>query len=245
MDVPHSIPQIPLPHRADQAPLQCHMPPGMPERRRTHNVWYTAPMSECGREIGILGGSFDPVHEGHLALARTARETFGLDEVRLMPCARQALKERRPASAEDRCAMLRLALAREPGLTLDCRELFRGGRTHTYDTLSELRAELPGARLWFILGMDSVRDFARWHRARELLGLCAFIAFDRPGVPPPERPFDARLLEHRLRGPLMGVSSSDVRRAVAARDAIRYPMGDLEERYLKGRHLYSKESLSQ
>ena len=202
-------------------------------------------MSGMLRNIGLLGGSFDPVHAGHLALARAARETFGLDEVRLMPCAQQALKDRRPAPAEDRCAMLRLALAREPGLTLDCRELFRGGRTHTYDTLLELRSELPGARLWFILGMDSVRDFARWSRPKDLLELCAFIAFDRPGLSPPEPPFDARLLAHRLRGPLLDISSSDIRRTVAAQSAIRYPMGDLEERYLKDRHLYMKEPLSQ
>lgn len=201
-------------------------------------------MLEASRNIGIFGGSFDPVHAGHLALAKAARAAFGLDEVRLMPCAQQALKDRRPAPAEDRCAMLRLALAREPGLTLDCREVFRGGRTHTYDTLRELLEELPGARLWFLLGMDSVRDFARWHRARELLGLCAFIAFDRPGVAAPEAPFDARLLAHRLRGPLMDVSSSAVRRAVAAEGVIRYPMGDLEERYLKGRQLYRKESFT-
>lgn len=200
-------------------------------------------MQEALRNIGILGGSFDPVHAGHLALARAAMAAFGLDEVRLMPCAQQALKDRRPAPAEDRCAMLRLAVAREPGLTLDCREVFRGGRTHTYDTLRELRGELRGARLWFLLGMDSVRDFARWYRARELLGLCDFIAFDRPGVAAPEEPFDARLLAHRLRGPLMDVSSSAVR-AVAAEGAIRYPMGDLEERYLKGHQLYRKESFA-
>lgn len=202
---------------------------------------YCGGMREALRNIGILGGSFDPVHAGHLALARAAQAAFGLDEVRLMPCAQQALKERRPAPAEDRCAMLRLAIAREPGLTLDCREIFRGGRTYTYDTLRELQAERPDARLWFLLGMDSVRDFARWHRARELLGLCDFIAFDRPGVEAPAEPFDAQLLAHRLRGPLMDVSSSAVRRAVAAEGVIRYPMGDLEERYLKGRQLYRKD----
>lgn len=189
------------------------------------------------REIGLLGGSFDPIHAGHVALARAALDAFGLDEVRLMPCAQQALKDRAPAPAEDRCAMLRLALAGEPRLTLDCRELWRPGRTHTYDTVAELRAELPGARLWFILGMDSVRDFPRWYRARELVGMCAFIAFDRPGVPPPDPPFDARLLAHRL-GPLCAASSTEIRREVARGEAIRYPIHTLAGHYLRARRLY-------
>ncbi len=190
------------------------------------------------REIGLLGGSFDPIHAAHVALAKAAMAAFGLDEVRLMPCAQQALKACAPAAAEDRCAMLRLAIAGEPGLTLDCRELFRPGPTHTYDTLAELRAERPDARFWFILGMDSVRDFPRWHRAGELAGLCAFIAFDRQGVEPPERPFDPRLLAHRLRGPLLGASSTAIRRAVARDGAFRYPMDVLAGRYLRARRLY-------
>lgn len=116
------------------------------------------------RRVGILGGSFDPVHAAHLALARAAADTFALDEVRLMPCAQQALKRRRPAPAEDRCALLRLALGGDPRLTLDCRELWRRGKVYTIDTILELRAELPGAELWFILGMDAgaLGRRARW-----------------------------------------------------------------------------------
>ena len=103
---------------------------------------------------------------------------------------------------------------------------------------AELRAERPDARFWFILGMDSVRDFPRWHRAGELAGLCAFIAFDRPGVEPPGRPFDPRLLAHRLRGPFLGASSTAIRRAVARDGAFRYPMDVLAGRYLRARRLY-------
>lgn len=190
------------------------------------------------RRVGILGGSFDPVHAAHLALARAAADAFALDEVRLMPCAQQALKRRRPAPAEDRCALLRLALGGDPRLTLDCRELWRRGKVYTIDTILELRAELPGAELWFILGMDAVADFPRWRRALELAGLCAFIAFDRPGVEAPARPFDPRLLAHRLRGPLLGHSSTAIRAAVANGAPMRYPIGDLEARYLRAKALY-------
>ena len=193
------------------------------------------------RKIGILGGTFDPVHHGHIALAKAAREAFGLDEVRLMPCAQQALKERHPTAAEDRCAMLRLAIGAEPGLSLDTRELYRSGKTYTYDTLLALRAEEPDCDFYFLLGMDSVRDFPRWHRAEELINLCHFIAFDRPGVEPPEAPFHPALLAHHLRGPLIDISSSEIRQNIAEKHPLCYAMGEQEERYLQGHQLYRKE----
>ena len=168
------------------------------------------------RQVGLLGGTFDPVHNAHLALAQAALEAFALDEVRFLPCAQQALKRRRPASAEARCAMLRLALADRPRFTLDCRELFRPGKTYTVDTLQELRRQEPEVHFWFIFGMDSVCDFPKWHRAETLLGLCDFIAFDRPGVPLPAHPFSPKLLAHRLRGPCLDLSSTAIREARAA-----------------------------
>lgn len=171
-------------------------------------------MAARARQIGLLGGTFDPVHRAHIALARAALEAFALDEVRLMPCAQQALKSQRPTPAADRCAMLRLALADQPGLTLDTRECYRSGKVYTYDTLRALQAAEPNACFWFILGMDSVCAFARWHRAAELAACCRFIAFDRPGVEPPERPFAPQLLAHRLRGPLSTLSGTAVREAL-------------------------------
>ena len=172
-----------------------------------------APPVRC---IGLLGGSFDPVHRAHLALAEAAREAFALDEVRLMPCAQQALKLRRATSADARCAMLRLALASHPRLTRDLRGCYPAGPVYTVDTLRALRAAEPNADFWFILGMDSVCSFPKWHRPEELLTLCHFIAFDRPGVEPPARPFSPTLLAHRLRGPRLDLSSTDLRAALAA-----------------------------
>lgn len=168
------------------------------------------------RRIGLLGGSFDPIHRAHLALAEAAREAFALDELRLMPCAQQALKTRRATSAEARCAMLRLALADHPHLTLDLRECYAAGPIYTIDTLRALRAAEPDAEFWFIVGMDSVVSFPKWRNPEELLTLCHFIAFDRPGIEPPERPFSPALLAHRLHGPLLNLSSTDLREALAA-----------------------------
>lgn len=173
-------------------------------------------MAQPARRIGLLGGSFDPIHRAHLALAEAAREAFALDEVRLMPCAQQALKSRRATPVEARCAMLRLALAGHPHLTLDLRECYPAGPIYTVDTLRALRAAEPNADFWFILGMDSVVSFPKWHRPEELLTLCHFIAFDRPGIEPPARPFSPKLLAHRLQGPLLDLSSTDLRAALAA-----------------------------
>ncbi len=191
------------------------------------------------RQIGLLGGSFDPIHEAHLALAKAALETFHLDEVRFLPCAQQALKNHAPAPAEDRCALLRLALADEPRFGLACDELFRGGITYTYDTLMRLRAREPQAHFWFILGMDSVQSFPKWKCAEALLDLCSFIVFDRPGIEPPDHPFAARLLQHRLTGPLSTISSSELRQQLAKNHGFRYSMGKLTERYLRDHNLYS------
>lgn len=190
-------------------------------------------------KIGILGGSFDPVHKGHLALAEAAREQFGLDEVRLMPCAQQALKAHRPTPAENRCALLRLAIASHPKLTLDCREVFRSGKTYTYDTLLELRRENPDAQIWFICGMDSVSQFDKWYRAADLIKMCTFIVFDRPGVNMPEKPFHPVLLNHRLSGPYLDISSSDIRACLATQAPVNDKIGILEARYIKEHKLYT------
>jgi nicotinate-nucleotide adenylyltransferase len=194
---------------------------------------------KSSRRIGILGGSFDPVHKGHLALALTALTQYDLDEVRLMPCAQQALKGKHQTSAENRCALLRLAIANYPQLTLDCREVFRSGKTYTYDTLLTLHREDPNAQYWFICGMDSVCQFDKWYRAKDLIDMCSFLVFDRPGIDLPEHPFHPKLLAHRLTGPLMDVSSSDIRQRFANQHPVEEMIGPMEARYIKANKLYT------
>jgi nicotinate-nucleotide adenylyltransferase len=140
--------------------------------------------------VGILGGSFDPIHLGHLHLARALRDRLALDRVVLVPAARQPLKASRvEASAGDRLAMARLAAASEPWLEVSDVEVRRPGPSYTYDTLRALRAGLPpDAELHFLAGADVLADLERWYRLDDVLPLARFAIATRPGhrleVPP-------------------------------------------------------------
>jgi nicotinate-nucleotide adenylyltransferase len=142
--------------------------------------------------IGLLGGTFDPPHVGHLALARSARDAMGLDEVRLMPTGRSWQKTHSGANSEQRLAMVRLALAGVPDserLRVDDREVLRDGPTYTVDTLAELRTELgPEPALVLVLGSDQLRNLSTWHRWRTLFDLAHVAATQRERVPLDELP---------------------------------------------------------
>jgi nicotinate-nucleotide adenylyltransferase len=132
--------------------------------------------------IAILGGTFDPVHYGHLRFADDVRRALGLAEVRLVPAADPPHRDRPTASAADRVAMLDLAVAEFPGLVVDDRELRRAGKSYTVVTLEELRGEFPGSPILVLLGADAFRGLPAWHRWRELFGLAHFVVVERPGV---------------------------------------------------------------
>lgn len=146
------------------------------------------------RRIGLVGGTFDPPHVGHLALARAARDAWALDEVRLMPTGRSWQKSGAGATSAQRLAMVRLALAGvapEERLVVDDREVRRDGPTYTVDTLRALRAELgPEPMLVLVLGSDQLRNLHTWHRWRELFEHAHLVATQRERVPldalPPE-----------------------------------------------------------
>ena len=182
--------------------------------------------------LGLLGGTFDPVHHGHLRLALEVRETLALAEVRLLPAAQSNLRDGARASAAEREAMLRAALDECPGagLALDTRELERGGVSYTIDTLVALRAEIGRRPLCFIVGADAWNALPRWHRWRELLDQAHFVVASRPGATL-ERHVDlagawtdevadlsarpaGRVLTCAI--PLLPISATDIRARVAA-----------------------------
>ena len=133
-------------------------------------------------KIGILGGTFDPIHFGHLAIAEEALNRLDLDRVILIPAGRPWLKsDQLVTSAAHRLAMVRLAIQNRPGLEVSTIEVDRPGPTYTVDTLVELRRELgSGVELYLILGMDSVRELRRWRDPERLFGMCTVVAVSRP-----------------------------------------------------------------
>jgi len=190
-------------------------------------------MSEAtASPLGLLGGTFDPVHLGHLRLAIEVREALDLAEVRLLPSAQTNLRDAAHADAAQREAMLRAALedCTGSGLALDARELARGGVSYTIDTLIAVRAEVGARPLCFILGADAWNALPRWARWRELLDHAHFVVASRPGATLVHHADtaaawteDRASLRARPAGhviacpiPLLPISSTDLRARVAA-----------------------------
>jgi nicotinate-nucleotide adenylyltransferase len=131
--------------------------------------------------LGIFGGTFDPIHLGHLRTAFELREAVRLSEVRFLPTGNPPHREGTLANAEMRLAMVRAAVADEPGFSVDDRETRRTGVSYSVDTLSELRAEFPRRSLCLLLGMDAFLGLPNWHRWREILELAHVVVAHRPG----------------------------------------------------------------
>jgi nicotinate-nucleotide adenylyltransferase len=191
------------------------------------------------KRVGLFGGSFDPVHNAHVALATTALEQLRLDELRWIPVGQPWQKARRLAAAADREAMVRLAIAGEPRFVLDRVELRRSGPTFTLDTVRELVAAEPG-QLWFlILGQDQYASLHTWRDWRELLGLVTLAIANRPGAALAVNPQIARAEHQVVSLPMMDVSSTEVRRRVAAGESIADLVPDTVARYIEQHRLYS------
>ena len=166
-------------------------------------------------KIGLLGGSFDPVHLGHLLVARAAREELGLDKVCFIPAAQSPFKPGTPpAPAPERLRLLRLALAGETGCEMDDLEIRRGGVSYTVDTLRHYAEKFPGAELFYLIGADQTAQLPQWREAAELARLAQFVVAPRPGESPAALPAPFR--GRALRGFPLAVSSSEIRARVKA-----------------------------
>ncbi|MEO6081213.1 MAG: nicotinate-nucleotide adenylyltransferase [Steroidobacteraceae bacterium] len=131
--------------------------------------------------MGIFGGTFDPVHHGHLRTAFELREALRLAEVRFLPTGNPPHREHAQATAEMRLALVQAAVADEPGFSVDDRETRRSGPSYSVDTLAELRAEFPHRSICLMLGMDAFLGLPNWHRWREILELAHVVVAHRPG----------------------------------------------------------------
>lgn len=185
--------------------------------------------------IGVFGGSFDPVHQGHLAVALEAARQLKLDQVRFVPARLQPLKLGGPrASPDDRAAMLRLALHGHPALVLDLREVRRPGPSYTVDTLRELKVERPQDQLFLLVGADAARDLPRWREADEIGRLATLVVVPRSGGAPPPLPAPAVTL---TLDPI-DVSATAVREAAANEQPVDHLVPKPVADYIADQRLY-------
>lgn len=189
-------------------------------------------------KIGILGGTFNPIHLGHLLIAQDALEQAGLDRVRFIPCALPPHKTASPlAPARDRLRMIRLAIAGDERFEVDDLEIRRGGRSYSVETVAGLRRREPGVEWFFIIGADSLRDLRHWKEIDRLAASCRFIAVARPGVTAP-RKISRQWKVTLVRGHPCDIASREIRARRARGRSIRYLVPEQVLRYIDRQKLY-------
>lgn len=193
--------------------------------------------------IGLMGGTFDPVHYGHLVIAEVAREEFALDQVLWLPAGDPPhKKDYRVSNQEHRYAMVMLATASHPCFEVSRWELERSGPSYSIDTILHFQSEQPEAQLFFITGADAILEILTWHRHQEVIRSCEFIAVTRPG-------YELSQLSQRLpaeyaeriaplTAPGVDISSTDIRKRVGAGKSIRYLVPETVEAYIRKHGMY-------
>lgn len=185
--------------------------------------------------FGILGGTFDPIHVGHLRMAEVVREKMRLDKIIFVPSNLPPHKSSRGiADAKDRLQMVRLAIAENSCFELSLFEIEKPGKSYTIDTVRYLSQHDPSAQLFFIIGFDRLSTLHQWKDIKEILKIVEFVAVNRPG--------DFRgkqTIEHHTVGmPGMDISSSEIRRLVKQGKSIRYLVSDPVREYIERENLY-------
>jgi len=193
-----------------------------------------------GPTIGLFGGTFDPIHRGHIEVAETVRTALALDRMLVVVANEPWQKQGRPVSAaEDRYAMVAAALADRPGLEPSRVELDRGGPSYTVDTVRRLLADEPGAAVVVVVGADVVAALDTWHEHEALRELVTLAVVDRPGAPVVDPPSGWRYV-HVPVAPV-DVSSTELRARLEAGDPVEDAVPDAVIRFLSARDLYATE----
>ena len=185
--------------------------------------------------IGLFGGSFDPVHHGHLIVAQVATERLGLESLRFLPAREQPFKRgRHRTSPEHRAAMLSLAVSDAAGFAVERIELERAGPSYTVHTLEELHRLEPRSEFVLLLGADAAAELPGWHEAGRIPELARVAVFARPGSRVPSSPFISEIIEV----PAIDISATEVRRRVFRGQSIRYWVPDAVAEYIARHRLY-------
>lgn len=198
--------------------------------------------------VGLFGGSFNPVHFGHLLLAECCREQRRLEQVLFLPAAVPPHKlDHQLTSAKARVEMLELAIAGQEAFAVNPYEVDRGGVSYTVDTLRHFRSEHPDLELFFLLGADMLADLPNWREADQICGLASLIVVGRPGIVEPS--FDGlsalatpeeidSIRRRRVEMPQVDLSSTEIRRRVGEGLSIRYQTPRAVEKYIETHRLY-------
>ena len=196
--------------------------------------------------LGVFGGTFDPIHNGHLAVAEEVRQQLSMDQILFMTAGQPYLKKGSTISlAEHRVKMVRLAITDRPYYKVSTLEIERNGATYTLDTMAELRSRIgAGDELFFILSWSSLNELPRWSEPSRIIKLCRLVAVPRPGYPRP----DLGSLEKSIPGleqrvvimekPWVDISASDIRERVAKGLSISGLVPEAVEEYIRGEGLY-------
>jgi nicotinate-nucleotide adenylyltransferase len=191
-------------------------------------------MAKYGR-IGILGGTFNPIHLGHLALAEQAREILHLDKIIFVPTNLPPHKRRkRLSSAEERLQMVSLAVKSHPCFSVSNAEIRRGGVSYSVDTARELRHRFPQNQLYFIVGADFLKEFSTWKDLPELKRICKFVVAQRPGYPL----LGLRRNMQVIKITPLDISSTGIRKRIKNKQSIRYLVPEETRRYILRQRLY-------
>ncbi len=189
--------------------------------------------------VGLFGGSFDPVHDAHVALAEAALAELRLDEVRWIPAGQPWQKARAITAAVHREAMVKLAIAHEPRFVLDRTELQREGPSYTLDTVQALAARHPGTQWFLLIGQDQYGSLHTWRDWPTLLGLVVLAVANRPGETRAPHP-DVQRFPHRMVPlPMLDISSTDIRARAAAGADITQLVPPGVARYIESNRLYA------
>ena len=204
-------------------------------------------MEEKIWRIGIMGGTFDPIHYGHLVLAETVRDDFGLDRIIFLPSGDPPHKKHEPVTpAASRLEMVRLAVEGNPGFEVSPMEVERKGYSYTYDTMKAMNALYPdNHQFFFITGADAILEILAWKEVDRLSGLCSFIAATRPGTEIGKLsafldslPESLRSRIHLTQVPPLEISSTGIRKRIRENKSITYLLPPAVEEYIRKEGLY-------
>lgn len=196
---------------------------------------------------GVFGGTFDPVHLGHLILAEQCRDQARLDQVLFVPAAQPPHKPQPQAPFAARVEMLQLALSGNPAFQIDEIEADRAGPSYTADTLDIMHQRRPDAELFLIVGADSLRDLPSWYQPERILAHATLLVVGRPDTPPPaalQLPWAVQVRSQMIAAPPIGIASRDLRRCFGEGRSVRYQLPRAVEAYIRDRGMYQAQPLA-